>query len=408
MKKATFSLFVLFLFVLNGFAQNAPQKVNYQAVIRTTTGQPLPNQIVGLRFTIQNGPVGAPLYQEQQTPQTNEFGLINLQIGTGANPSSSFSNIDWAGGNKYLKVEIDITGGSSYTLLGTTELASVPYALNAATATTSKDNQWVANGNDIIYKTAAGSVGIGLTTGTVPATTAVLDIASSSKGILIPRLTSATNIVNPADGLLVYQTAGTKGFYFSKAGTWKKVADADDVAAGGGGGTAKGAIIPFSSGSPVSMTSVLGGLPGTMAAIGFGNNGTVSALGGTIDLSGGPSVVANFAFSSPRSGTLTSISAYFSNTMALSLLGTALTVQAQLYSSTTPNNSFSVVPGAVVTLSALTGILSVGNSVSGSTTGLGIPVTANTRYLLVFSTSATGLTLINSVAGYVSAGINIE
>jgi BclB C-terminal domain-containing protein len=75
-----------------------------------------------------------------------------------------------------------------------------------------------------------------------------------------------------------------------------------------------------------------------------------------------------------------------------------------LYSSTTPNNTFSPVPGAVVTLApALTGTISLGSTSHSITTELSIPITQETRLLLVFSATATGLNLINTVTGYVSA-----
>ncbi len=55
-----------------------------------------------------------------------------------------------------------------------------------------------------------------------PATSAVLDIYSTSKGMLTPRLTLAqrTAINNPATGLLVYQTDGVSGFYYYNGTTW--------------------------------------------------------------------------------------------------------------------------------------------------------------------------------------------
>ncbi len=77
----------------------------------------------------------------------------------------------------------------------------------------------------------------------------------------------------------------------------------------------------------------------------------------------------NFAFSVPRAGTITSIAAYFSTTLALSLLGTTVTITAQLYSSTTPNNIFTAIPGASVTLAPpLTGVLALGTISNGITT----------------------------------------
>lgn len=85
-------------------------------------------------------------------------------------------------------------------------------------------------------------------------------------------------------------------------------------------------------------------------------------------------------------------------------------MQAQLYSSATPDNIFSPIPGTAVTLApALTGVLvPPGTTSNGILTGLNIPVTAQTRLLLVFSATATGLTLVNTVAGYGSAGVSIN
>ncbi|MCF7754684.1 collagen-like repeat preface domain-containing protein [Paenibacillus xylanexedens] len=176
------------------------------------------------------------------------------------------------------------------------------------------------------------------------------------------------------------------------------------------GATGSGAIIPFASGGPAILTTVLGGLVGTTSLIGFGSSATgVSILGGTIDLTGtivGPLI--NFAFSVPRDGVITSIAAYFSTTAALALVGSTVTITAQLFSSPAPNNAFTAVPGAVVTLAPpLTGIIALGSISSGITTGLAIPVTAQTRLLLVFSATATGLSLVNTVVGYASGGVNI-
>ena len=84
-------------------------------------------------------------------------------------------------------------------------------------------------------------------------------------------------------------------------------------------------------------------------------------------------------------------------------------IRAQLYSSTTPDNTFTPVPGALVTLApALTGVLAAGVTSNGITTGLSIPVTPETRLLMVFSILAAGLSLVNIVEGYASAGIAIE
>ena len=114
------------------------------------------------------------------------------------------------------------------------------------------------------------------------------------------------------------------------------------------------------------------------------------------------------AFSVPRAGTITSLAAYFSVTAALNLLGTTITITARLYRSIAPNNTFTEVPGAVVTLTpALTGNILVGEIANGITTGLNILVNPQTRLLLVFSATASGLSLVNTIAGYASAGLTI-
>lgn len=87
-----------------------------------------------------------------------------------------------------------------------------------------------------------------------------------------------------------------------------------------------------------------------------------------------------------------------------------MTITAQLFESTTPDNTFTAVPGAVVTLApALTGIVAIGTVSNGITTGLNIPVTAQTRLLLVFSASVTaGIDIATTVIGYASAGLSID
>ena len=170
-----------------------------------------------------------------------------------------------------------------------------------------------------------------------------------------------------------------------------------------------GAIIPFSSGLPVSLTTIVGGLVGIPSLIGFGSSGvSLSVLGATIDLTGAAGTLLNFAFSVPRDGTITSVATYFSNVVALALVESTVTITAQLYSSTTPDNIFSPIAGTAVVLApALTGIVAIGTTSNALLTGLSIPVTAQTRLLMVFSATAAGVTLINTVAGYASAGVGI-
>ena len=155
------------------------------------------------------------------------------------------------------------------------------------------------------------------------------------------------------------------------------------------------------------MTTVLGGLLGTTTLVGFGDSVPgVSILGGTIDTT----ALFNVAFSMPRAGTITSLAAYFSTTLGLALVGSTVSITAQLYQSTTPNNVFTPVAGASVTLAPpLSGVVAIGATSSGITTGLNIPVAAGTRLLLVFSAAVTaGLDIATAVIGYASAGLAIS
>ena len=63
---------------------------------------------------------------------------------------------------------------------------------------------------------------------TQPDASAVLDISSTTKGLLIPRMTIAqrTAIGSPATGLQVYQTDGTKGFYYYDGNAWTQLGSA--------------------------------------------------------------------------------------------------------------------------------------------------------------------------------------
>ena len=58
---------------------------------------------------------------------------MNLEIGTGTT-SYDFTNIDWSVGPYFMETAVDITGGTSYTVMGTSQLMSVPYALYAKTS----------------------------------------------------------------------------------------------------------------------------------------------------------------------------------------------------------------------------------------------------------------------------------
>jgi len=113
------------------FAQ-APQKMSYQAVVRDAANGLIANQMVGMQISVlQGSDTGTPVYVETQTTTTNANGLASLEIGAGTVLTGTFASIDWSTGTYYIKTETDLTGGTSYTITGASQLLSVPYALYA-------------------------------------------------------------------------------------------------------------------------------------------------------------------------------------------------------------------------------------------------------------------------------------
>jgi hypothetical protein len=133
MKKRIFLFSALLIGALS-FAQ-APQKMSYQSVVRDNADVIVSNASVGVQLSIlQGSAVGTPVYVETHTAMTNANGLVSLEAGSGSVVSGSMATIDWANGPYFIKSEMDPTGGSTYTVTGTTQLLSTPYALYAAKA----------------------------------------------------------------------------------------------------------------------------------------------------------------------------------------------------------------------------------------------------------------------------------
>ena len=133
MKKIITICAVIFM-VASVFAQ-APQKMSYQAVIRDGANSLVANQTVGMQVSILQGSAsGTAVYVETQNAATNTNGLVSIEIGGGTVTVGSFAAIDWANGPYFIKTETDPAGGTNYTITGTTQLLSVPYAMYAASS----------------------------------------------------------------------------------------------------------------------------------------------------------------------------------------------------------------------------------------------------------------------------------
>lgn len=161
-----------------------------------------------------------------------------------------------------------------------------------------------------------------------------------------------------------------------------------------------GAIIPYASGNtPMTLintnnSTVHGGV------VGFGTQSTGTAfLGPIITLPG----IANFAFSVPRAGTLTSLSAYFTASSGIAV-PEAATVRAEIYRATPGSNNFTAT-GVAVNLPLPAGI-TAGTTVFDDTVA-NLSLVRNDRLLLVYTASISPGATPTVVVGTASAGITI-
>ena len=134
--KKVLILFVILIINACAYAQ-APLQLNFQGAARNAQGSVLANKSIRVRLSILNSITPRTIvYSETRTVTTTAIGLFNLVIGsTGAeNVLHSMSSVDWSAGSKFVLLEMDPDGGNNFMDLGTTQLQSVPFALNANSA----------------------------------------------------------------------------------------------------------------------------------------------------------------------------------------------------------------------------------------------------------------------------------
>jgi hypothetical protein len=263
--KRIFTIAAALLMTASVWAQ-APEKMSYQAVVRDAGNALVTSQAVGMQLSILQGSTsGSSVYTETQTPTTNINGLVSIEIGSGTVVTGTFNTIDWSAGPYFIKTETDPTGGTTYTITGTSQLMSVPYALHANTAdsivggvsitetdpvfgasiangitaidtanwnnhTVDTDTQldstdiaslgYVAGLQNIDNTLSVGNdagnnnlVNLGqLTIGSSSTTASTsLEINSTSGALLLPRMTTAErNVLTPSLGMLIYNTIENK------------------------------------------------------------------------------------------------------------------------------------------------------------------------------------------------------
>jgi len=92
------------------------------------------------------------VYVETHSTSSNANGLLTLEVGSGSVVAGTFSTIDWVQGPYFLKTELDVSGGSNYTISGVTEFVSVPYSIqskNALYSDTASNVKTVVKGTNV-------------------------------------------------------------------------------------------------------------------------------------------------------------------------------------------------------------------------------------------------------------------
>lgn len=129
--KRIFTILLSALVSIALFAQ-APNMMDFQSLVRDASGNFVSNKTIGVQISIlKTSATGTVVYCETHSVNTNANGLLTLTIGTGTVQTGTFASIDWSAGPYFLKTEMDVNGGTSYTLTQTTQMMTVPYALYA-------------------------------------------------------------------------------------------------------------------------------------------------------------------------------------------------------------------------------------------------------------------------------------
>lgn len=106
----------------------APAKMNYQAVLRGSDGNPMVDENIQLKVEILQGADNGPVaFSEVHAVTTNKYGLVNLVIGS---VTQGLDTLSWGGDSYFLKIYVD--PGTGFEPMGATQLISVPYAFYAA------------------------------------------------------------------------------------------------------------------------------------------------------------------------------------------------------------------------------------------------------------------------------------
>ena len=278
MKKTSLLILGLILSAIT-FAQ-APNKMSFQTVVRNIQGKLVLNKSIGVRLSIlQSTSTGTAVYVETHTKSSNANGLLTLEVGAGSVATGTFATIDWSQGPYFLQTEMDVNGGTNYTILGVTEFVSVPYAKMAENANNAKNSDAVktlsngANVGDMNYWN--GTTWVPLNKGTQGQTLTFCDGKPTwAIGGVCPGMITALNCSSATNNGTLTATTAASGVTSVISYT------------GGNGGPHNGQIV--NSTGVTGLTATLS--PGTFAN---GNGSLTYTITGTPAISGTASFALN-------------------------------------------------------------------------------------------------------------------
>jgi hypothetical protein len=221
MKKIISILFFLYSTIIFGQVMNmpqVPQGITYQAIALNNAGNQLINSNIKLRLSIiDNSATGTVLYTETHAKTTNDKGLYSLVIGQGTVVTGTFAGIDWGKNIKFLKVEMDATGGTNYTIVGSTQMQSVPYALYSGKTASIAGNISI---NDEIVENKNGNFAFEGSNGIVYVYNANLNLWSSQIGSVDTFQFFSTSLMASNENFAFAGDNGIVYVYNAKINAW--------------------------------------------------------------------------------------------------------------------------------------------------------------------------------------------
>lgn len=200
----------------------------------------------------------------------------------------------------------------------------------------------------LLEQTLIAQVGIGTTT---PAASSILEISSTTKGLLIPRMTQAQKnaISSPATGLQIYQTDGSTGYWYYTGVAWTQLSALAGTAGGDLSGTYPNPTVANINGVALGTTTATSGNmligSGTQwVTKAISGDATISAIG-VVTLSNNATARTNIGLGTAHSPTFTGLTLSGLSTAGIvtntagGVLGTSATIPASNLGSGTTNST---------------------------------------------------------------------